>query len=318
MKPYSQDLRVRVIVALEAGDETQAEIADRFGLHKSTVEKWWSRWQATASCAALPLAHGPTPRLQACEPFIRAEVAQQPDVTLAELCERVAASRTVSASPSMMCRTLQHLRLPRKKKSLHDSQRDTPRVTGLRQDFTARVQTKLGDLFQHVKFIDETGLNLGLTRVYGRAEPGERVTEGTPDYSGAHYTTIAALGPRGVTAPWIFEGAMTTLAFETYVEAELAPTLRRGDIVLADNLSAHKSPEARRLIDARGARLEFLPPYSSDFNPIELCWSKVKTALRAAKARTFEALLDALASALRSVSRTDVQDWFVHCGYALS
>jgi transposase len=109
------------------------------------------------------------------------------------------------------------------------------------------------------------------------------VTEGTPDYSGPHYTTIAAIGLRGVEAPWIFEGAITTLAFQTYVEAELAPMLRHGDIVLADNLSAHKSPEAQRLIEVRGAQLEFLPPYSSDFNPIELCWSKVKAALRAAQ-----------------------------------
>jgi transposase len=191
-------------------------------------------------------------------------------------------------------------------------------VKGLRQDFVVRVKTELSDLLSHLKFIDEIGLHLGLTRLYGRAAPGERVTEGTPDYSGPHYTTIAAIGLRGVEAPWIFEGAMTTLAFETYVEAELAPTLRHGDIVLADNLSAHKSAEAQRRVIARGARLEFLPPYSSDFNPIELCWSKVKAALRAAKARTFEALLDALASALRSVSRADIQAWFAHCGYAVS
>ena len=144
------------------------------------------------------------------------------------------------------------------------------------------------------------------------------MAEGTPDYSGPHDTTIAAIGLRGVSAPGLFEGAMTTLAFETYVQAELAPTLQRGDLVLADNLSAHKSAEALRLIAARGARLEFLPPYSSDFNPIELCWSKVKTALRAAKARTFEALLAALASALRSVSRADIQAWFAHCDYVVS
>jgi transposase len=191
-------------------------------------------------------------------------------------------------------------------------------VKALRQAFAERIKPELSNLLRHVKFIDEIGLNLGLTRLYGRAEPGERVTEGTPDYSGPHYTTIAALGLHGVAAPWIFEGAMTTRAFETYVEAELAPTLRRGDIVLADNLSAHKSAEALRLIDARGARLEFLPPYSSDFNPIELCWSKVKAALRTAKARTWEALLEALASALRAVSRADIRAWFAHCGYALS
>jgi transposase len=190
-------------------------------------------------------------------------------------------------------------------------------VKALRQDFVEQVQPVLNELLRHVKCIDEIGLNLGLTRLYGRAAPGERVTEGTPDYSGPHYTTIAALGLDGVTAPWIFEGAMTTLVFETYVEAELAPTLHRGDIVLADNLSAHKSAEAQRLVAKRGARLEFLPPYSSDFNPIELCWSKVKTALRAAKARTFDALLEALAHALRSVSPADIEAWFAHCGYAI-
>jgi len=90
-------------------------VAERFGISKSTVEKWWYRWQATDSCAALPITHGPSRRLAACEAVIRTEVEKQPDVTLAELCERVAQRCRVAASPSMMCRTLQHLKLPRKK-----------------------------------------------------------------------------------------------------------------------------------------------------------------------------------------------------------
>jgi len=189
-------------------------------------------------------------------------------------------------------------------------------VAALRRDFREQIQPALSGVLSHLKFIDEIGVHLGLTRLYGRAAPGERVVEGTPDYSGPHYTTIAAIGVSGVEAPWLFEGAMTTLAFETYLQCELLPTLRRGDIVLLDNLSAHKSAEAQRLIEARGARLLFLPPYSSDLNPIELCWSKVKAALRAAKARTFDALLEALAAALHSVSPADVEAWFAHCGYA--
>ena len=115
MKPYSQDLRERVIAALEAGDETQAEIAERFCLSKSTVEKWWYRWQASRSCAALPPGHGPARMLQVYETFLRTEIKQQPDVTLAELCERVTARQGVSASLSMMGRTVQRLNLPRKK-----------------------------------------------------------------------------------------------------------------------------------------------------------------------------------------------------------
>ena len=104
-----------MIAALAAGAETQAEIAERFGVSKSTVEKWWHRWQATGSCAAVPPAPGPPRTLQACEALIRAEVEQQPDVTLVELCERVAERQAITASLSMMCRTLQHLNLTRKK-----------------------------------------------------------------------------------------------------------------------------------------------------------------------------------------------------------
>jgi len=191
-------------------------------------------------------------------------------------------------------------------------------VKRLRRKFAKRIEQDLGALVKRLKFIDEIGANLGLTRLCGRAAPGERVVEATPGHSGAHYTVVAALGWTGVQAPWVLEGAMDTRAFETYVEKVLAPTLCADDIVRMDNLSTHKGETVRRLIEARGARVEFLPPYSPDFNPIELCWSKVKTALRAAKARTLEALLEALADALRSVSRRDIQAWFAHCGYGVS
>jgi transposase len=203
------------------------------------------------------------------------------------------------------------------KKSLHDSQRETPRVKALRQDYQMRFVETLGRLVKRLKFIDESGAHLGLTRLCGRAAPGQRIVEATPGYSGPHYTLVATLGWKEVTAPWIFEGAMNRIAFEAYVRSQLLPTLRRGDIVVLDNLSAHTGETLRQLIEARGARVQFLPPYSSDFNPIELCWSKIKTALRAAKARTFDALLEALTKALRSISLTDIQEWFAHCGYAL-
>jgi transposase len=156
-----------------------------------------------------------------------------------------------------------------------------------------------------------------LTRLFGRAAPGQRVVEATPDDSGPHYTTVAALGQQGISAPWVFEGAMNSLTFETYVETQLCPTLDPEDIVVLDNLSAHKSARISQLIAARGARLEYLPPYSADFNPIELCWAKVKGAWRAAKARTLDALIEALAQALRAIRPQDAQAWFAHCGYGL-
>jgi transposase len=114
MKPYSQDLRERVIAALEGG-KTQAEVAAQFRIHKSTLEKWWYRWRDTGSCAAFAPAHGPPRTLQAAERFLRAEVKKQPDLTLVELCERVQEAKGLVASPSMMCRELKRLKLPRKK-----------------------------------------------------------------------------------------------------------------------------------------------------------------------------------------------------------
>ncbi len=181
--------------------------------------------------------------------------------------------------------------------------------------FVEQIHEEWQALLSHLKFLDESGVHLGLTRLFGRARPGQRVYEATPGHSGPHYTLIAALGWDGVQAPWILKGAMDGAAFEVYIAHVLVPTLQAGDIVFLDNLSFHHAPRIRYMIEAAGARLEFLPPYSPDFNPIELCWSKVKTALRTAKARVFDILLDALAEALGSISRQDITAWFAHCGY---
>ncbi len=205
----------------------------------------------------------------------------------------------------------------REKKSLHDSQRDTPRVQALRQDFQDHVRDTLCPLAEHLKFIDESGAHLGLTRLYGRAAPGERVTVGTPGYSGKHYTLVAAVSLSEVSATSVLEGGMTGEAFDAYVAQILAPTLRPGDIVLIDNLNVHKRETAQQLIAAHGARLEFLPPYSPDLNPIEQCWSKVKTVLRKLKARTFDELVEALGIAFASITVHDLQACFAHCGYLM-
>lgn len=170
-------------------------------------------------------------------------------------------------------------------------------------------------LLRRLKFLDESGVHFGLTRLFGRAQPGQRVVEATPGEAGAHYTLLATLGLQGLQAPALLTGAMDGSAFEVYLTQVLRPTLRRGDIVLMDNLSSHKSPHIRQLIESVGARLGFLPPYSPDLNPIELCWAKVKTVLRTAKARTFKALVEALADAFDSVAKQDIEAWFAHCGY---
>ena len=179
--------------------------------------------------------------------------------------------------------------------------------------------TRMADaVLQRLKFFDESGVNLGLTRLYGRAAPGERVVEGTPGISGEHYTLLATLGLTGNSAPLVLPGAINGTIFETYVRDVLGPTLQPGDQVVIDNLPAHKVAGVREAIEARGAQLVYLPPYSADLNPIEQCWAKIKQALRTAKARTFDALIDALADALRSIAPADILAWFQHCGYAVN
>jgi transposase len=187
----------------------------------------------------------------------------------------------------------------------------------LRAEHHTKTETILRDLAAHLKFIDESGTHLGLTRLCGRAAPGERVVEATPGYSGKHYTVIAALGLTEVSAAWVLEAAMTREAFDVYVTQVLAPTLQVGDVILIDNLNVHKSELARQAIEARGARLEFLPPYSPDLNPIEKCWAKVKTVLRRLKARTFDELVEALNVAFQTITPADARAWFTHCGYIL-
>lgn len=168
---------------------------------------------------------------------------------------------------------------------------------------------------QQFKFLDETSVWLNMTRRYGRAAPGVRVVEHAAFQPGQSFTSLAVLGWDEVLAPLFLPGPITGTIFYQYLEQCVVPVLQTGDVLVLDNLSAHKVAGLAALLDTRGAKLLYLPPYSPDFNPIELLWSKVKTRLRQLKARTQEALLDALAQALRSVTQLDIQAWFAHCGY---
>lgn len=161
------------------------------------------------------------------------------------------------------------------------------------------------------------GSQLNLTRDYGRALPGHRVVEGVPSASGSNYTLLGVLGLDGLAAPWLIEGALNGELFQRYIAEVLAPTLRPGDILLMDNLPTHKVAGIAALIEARGARLEYLSPYSPDYNPIERCWSKIKTYLRKAKARTYRALVRAIKEALETITESDIRAWFEFCGYAV-
>lgn len=164
-------------------------------------------------------------------------------------------------------------------------------------------------------FVDEMGSHLAMTRLYARAAPGERVVEEIPGDHKGNLSTIGAVGLTGMRTALSVPGAIDSETMIFFVEEMLAPTLKRDEIVFFDNCQIHKADEIEEAIEARGAWAVFLPPYSPDFNPIENCWSKVKSILRSLKPRTLEELLDALEEAFSSITRQDILGWFSHCGY---
>jgi transposase len=164
-------------------------------------------------------------------------------------------------------------------------------------------------------FLDECGVTTDLLRRYGRSPSGTRVRDHAPFGHWETHTVVVGLRFDGLSAPAVFDGPIDTPSFVAYVEQVLVPTLRPGDVVVLDNLAVHKQPEVRQAIEAVGARLRFLPPYSPDFNPIELAFAKLKAFLRAARPRTFDQVCALIATALDLFTPTECRNFMRHCGY---
>ena len=168
-------------------------------------------------------------------------------------------------------------------------------------------------------FLDESAVNTAMTPTHGRAPVGERVVDSAPRNYGEQTSIVGALSfGRGLLAVMTLTGAVDTLAFDAYLTRMLRPQLRKGDVVVLDNLGAHRASRIEEVAEARGAQVLWLAPYSPDFSPIEQCWSKIKAYLRGAKARTQEQLDQALAAAIGLVTKADIRGWFKHCGYSLA
>jgi hypothetical protein len=200
------------------------------------------------------------------------------------------------------------------KKTLHASERDTPRVRALRGHFKKRVAavdpTKL-------VFVDESGVNTSMTRTRGRAAPGERVTGAVPQGHWKTLTMIGALRLKGIAAAVTVDAATDTDVFGTFVHDALVPALQPGDVVLWDGLAPHKAQRMQREIEQARAKLIMLPPYSPDLSPIEPAWSKVKGHVRDVAPRTAQTLGHAAAEGFASVNAADARGWFKNCGYCV-
>lgn len=201
-------------------------------------------------------------------------------------------------------------RLVAQKKSLRAAERDEAARAAWR-DGAADLDP--ADLL----FLDETSTHTGMTRLRSRAPRGDRAVGRAPRNHGPNVTLLAVLGPSGIATAVSIPGATTRAVFDAFVAEFLVPELRPGQTVVLDNLGVHKSAQAQALIEAAGCRLRFLPPYSPDFNPIEPVFAKVKTALRAAAARSHDDLLAATKIALDAVTPADAAGCYADCGFPL-
>jgi transposase len=169
---------------------------------------------------------------------------------------------------------------------------------------------------ERLVFVDEMGANISLSPIYAWSRRGKRAFGSAPRNWGKNVTLLASITRQGLGPCLAVEGSTRREVFEAYLECVLAPTLRPGQMVVMDNLSAHKGGRVKEIIEGRGCELAYLPPYSPDFNPIEQAFSKVKGLLRRAEARTRESLIEAMGLALEAVTARDARGFFGYCGYS--
>ena len=196
------------------------------------------------------------------------------------------------------------------------SERARAEVRERRREWIDQRQPRMRQQPARLVFLDETAVTTKMTRLRGRSPRGKRLAADAPFGHWRTQTFIAGLRCTRLTAPWVLDGPMNREAFDRYVETQLAPTLEPGDVVVLDNLAAHKGPRAAEALKARGAWFLFLPPYSPDLNPIEMAFSKLKAHLRKAKARTFDALWRAVGDICALYDPDECWNYFKQAGYA--
>ena len=311
MRAYSNDLRERIVAAVERGEHSLRQLARLFSVSLSCIVRLLQRKRRTGSVQPKPHAGIPPRKLDAAtEARLLELVAAQPDATLTELRDRLG----VPCSLMTIARALKRHQITRKKKTVYAQEQKSPRVQARRRAFQEKLAAVGAD---HLVFVDERGANTSMTRTYGRAPQGERVQATVPG-AWETVTLIAGMRTSGVVAPMALPGAVDGVVFQTYVQEALVPELHEGDVVVLDNLQPHKNRAVIEAIEAVGARVEPLPVYSPDLTPIEEMFSKTKAYLRDVAARTTDAVITAMGEALELVTPSDILGWFHdRCEYAM-
>lgn len=310
-KSISEDLRSRVILAVDGGLSRRAA-AERFGVAAASAVRWVREWREAGSARAKPQGGDMrSRRIEAHRDVILGAIEEQVDITLVELAEMLRSEHGAVFAPSTIWRFLDRHSMT-VKKTAHAREQERPDVLARRRAWF-KAQPDLNP--EQLMFIDGTGASTKMARLRGRARRGMRCRSPIPHGHWRTTTFTGALRLTGMTAPMVLDGPMTGEWLGAYAQQVLAPTLRLGDIVILDNLPAHKTAAAREAIEAVGARMLFLPPYSPDFNPIENAFSKLKAILRKAAARTIPELWDAIRDASPRFTPEECANYFTATGY---
>ncbi|MBI1291889.1 IS630 family transposase [bacterium] len=306
----SGDLCVRVLKASADGMSAR-RAAVRFGVAASTAIRWIGRAKA-GELEPRPTGRRRSSSLDAHEAFILSMIEAEKDITLNEMVVQLGSQRGIVIGRSALNNWLRRQGFTYKKKTAHALEQERHDVLRKRQAwFEAQLDLDPAKLV----FIDETDLSTKMARLRGRAPRGERCRAGIPHGHWKTTTFTGALRLSGMTAPMVLDGAMNGAVFLAYIEQVLGPTLSKGDVVVMDNLPAHKAAGVRQAIEAAGAELRCLPPYSPDFNPIENAFSKLKSLLRAKGERTIDALWTAVGEAIDRFQPHECANYFTACGY---
>src|SRR4051812_17420615 len=309
-RPYSLDLRERVVASVSEGRSCRA-VAAVFRLGVATVVRWSQRARATGSAAAKPMGGRKPYLLEGEREWLLGRLAEKPDLTLhALLCELH--ERGIVVSCDTLWRFVRRQAISFKK-TVHAAEQDRPDIAR-RRAWWKKYQPRIAPA--RLVFIDETWTKTNMTRRHGWYARGSPLLAKVPHGRWRTMTFIAALRHDRITAPFVLDGPINGEIFRVYIKRILLPTLNAGDVVIMDNLGSHKASAIRQMLRQVGARLLYLPPYSPDLNPIEQVFAKLKTLLRKADERTVDTVWKRIGMLLDRFPPQECANYLRNSGYA--
>lgn len=312
-KAHPVELRVRVIAFVEEG-HGHREAARHFRVSPKFVNDMVKLKRETGGLLAKPQGKRGHGKLAGLGAWIKGVLVVRPGLTLDEIRDALLAERGVAVHRASVGTWLHRLGLSHKK-TLLASETKRPEVARARHSWRVQRQPFMRNLLERLAFIDETSLKTNLIKATGWAPVGERLIGHAPFGHWNTQTFIAALRHDRLDAPWVIDGAINRELFDLYVQTQLVPTLRKGDVVILDNLSSHKSPKAAEMLRDIGAWFLPLPPYSPDLNPIEMAFAKLKTLIRKAAARTYDSLWQTVGHVCDLFTEQECYNYFRAAGY---